>query len=89
MQALSQAFGNDAQVSHALQRASFEVRKEKRPDYYALLKVIARLITLDCLSLRRSVQTTTQGVPSNDSVIAYHRLVMATHHRYEYALRIH
>jgi hypothetical protein len=43
MQALSQAFGNDAQVSHALQRASFEVRKEKRPDYYALLKVCRRI----------------------------------------------
>ena len=27
------------QVSLALQRASFEVRKAKRPDYYALLKV--------------------------------------------------
>ena len=43
MQALSQTFGNDAQVSHALQRASFEVRKEKRPDYYALLKVCRRM----------------------------------------------
>jgi len=39
MQALSHTFGNDAQVSHALQRASFEVRKERRPDYYALLQV--------------------------------------------------
>jgi len=36
---LSQTFGNDSQVSHALQRAAFEVRREKRPDYYALLQL--------------------------------------------------
>jgi len=39
MQELSKTFANDSQVSHALQRASFEVRKAKRPDYYALLQV--------------------------------------------------
>lgn len=39
MQHLSQTFQNDAQVSHALNRAAFEVRKERRPDYYGLLKV--------------------------------------------------
>ena len=33
----------DAQVSHALNRATFEVRKAKRPDYYALLQVGASL----------------------------------------------
>ena len=37
MSTLSQTFQNDTQVSHAHQRASFEVRKAKRPDYYALL----------------------------------------------------
>ena len=36
---LSQTFQNDTQVQHAQQRASFEVRKAKRPDYYALLQV--------------------------------------------------
>lgn len=39
MSTLSQTFQNDTQVSHAHQRASFEVRKAKRPDYYALLNV--------------------------------------------------
>ena len=32
-------FHNDPQVSHAVQKASFEVRKARRPDYYALLEV--------------------------------------------------
>ena len=39
MQQLANTFQNDAQVSHAVQRASFEVRKAKRPDYYQLLSV--------------------------------------------------
>lgn len=40
MEALSRdLFANDPQVKHALQRASFEVRKEQRPNYYELLKV--------------------------------------------------
>ena len=39
MSLLSQTFHNDTQVQHAQQRASFEVRKAKRPDYYALLQV--------------------------------------------------
>ena len=39
MHTISQTFQNDPQVSHALQRASFEVRKAKRPDYYALLNI--------------------------------------------------
>lgn len=34
-----QCFQSDPQVSHAVQRASFEVRKLKRPDYYGLLEV--------------------------------------------------
>mmetsp|Transcript_82929 Transcript_82929/g.165535 ORF Transcript_82929/g.165535 Transcript_82929/m.165535 type:complete len:370 (-) Transcript_82929:134-1243(-) len=38
MQTLAQTFQNDAQVTHALNRAAFEVRKERRPDYYALLQ---------------------------------------------------
>jgi len=47
MRRLSQTFQNDAQVSHALQRASFEVRKEKRPDYYVLLQVPSIASTLE------------------------------------------
>ena len=39
MQALSKTYQHDPAVSHALNRASFEVRKERRADYYALLKV--------------------------------------------------
>ena len=39
MQTLSQTFSNDAQVTHALNRAAFEVRKAKRPNYYDLLHV--------------------------------------------------
>ena len=39
MSALAQTFQNDTQVAHAQQRASFEVRRAKRPDYYALLGV--------------------------------------------------
>mmetsp|Transcript_10872 Transcript_10872/g.31580 ORF Transcript_10872/g.31580 Transcript_10872/m.31580 type:complete len:238 (-) Transcript_10872:366-1079(-) len=31
--------GNDTQINHALQRAQFEIRKRKRPDYYGLLQV--------------------------------------------------
>jgi DnaJ homolog subfamily C member 7 len=58
MQALSQTFGNDAQVSHALQRASFEVRKEKRPDYYALLKVpsIASIMEIKSAYKQRALE---------------------------------
>ena len=32
-------FGNDPQISHAYNRAQFEVRKQKRPDYYLILGV--------------------------------------------------
>ena len=39
MSTLAQTFQNETQVSHAQQRASFEVRKAKRPDYYGLLGV--------------------------------------------------
>jgi len=39
MTELAKTFGQDSQVSHALQRASFEVRRAKRPDYYTLLQV--------------------------------------------------
>lgn len=39
MSTLAQTFQNDTQVTHAQQRASFEVRRVKRPDYYALLQV--------------------------------------------------
>merc|ERR1719231_908035 len=39
MSSLAQTYQNDAQVNHAQQRASFEVRKAKRPDYYAMLNV--------------------------------------------------
>jgi len=39
MQEVSKTFGADSQIQHALQRASFEVRKARRPDYYALLQV--------------------------------------------------
>jgi len=39
MTELQRTFGSDAQVTHAAQRASFEVRKAKRPDYYGLLGV--------------------------------------------------
>merc|ERR1711990_527082 len=38
MQSLMQTWGQgDAVVRHAYERADFEVRKEKRPDYYALI----------------------------------------------------
>merc|ERR1719198_362067 len=37
MTTLQQTFQNDAQVTHAVQKASFEVRRAKRPDYYELL----------------------------------------------------
>jgi len=39
MQALAQTFQNDAQVTHAVQKASFEVRRTKRPKYYELLEI--------------------------------------------------
>jgi len=39
MQALAQTFQNDAQVTHAVQKASFEVRRAKRPKYYELLEI--------------------------------------------------
>mmetsp|Transcript_37526 Transcript_37526/g.119380 ORF Transcript_37526/g.119380 Transcript_37526/m.119380 type:complete len:222 (-) Transcript_37526:818-1483(-) len=40
LQAVKDGFaGNDTQINHALQRAQFEIRKKKRPDYYALLRV--------------------------------------------------
>ena len=44
---LSKTFGNDSQVTHALQRASFEVRKARRTDYYALLGVPTIASTLE------------------------------------------
>lgn len=36
---LQKLYGHDAQISHAFQRANFEVRKMRRPDLYALLRV--------------------------------------------------
>lgn len=39
MEQLARTFEHDTRVRGALQRASFEVRKEARPDYYALLGV--------------------------------------------------
>merc|ERR1711871_560415 len=58
MQELSKTFGNDSQVSHALQRASFEVRKAKRPDYYALLQVpsIASQIEIKAAYKQRALE---------------------------------
>jgi len=47
MSALSQTFQNDAQVNHALQTASFEVRKEKRPRYYDILQVPSIASTME------------------------------------------
>jgi tetratricopeptide (TPR) repeat protein len=39
METLTQGWGaNDATVRHARERAEFELRKSKRPDYYALLQ---------------------------------------------------
>jgi len=58
MESLSQTFQNDAQVSHALQRASFEVRKAKRPDYYAVLNVpsIASTIEIKAAYKQRALE---------------------------------
>merc|ERR1719198_2519209 len=39
MSSLAQTYQNDPAVNHAVQRASFEVRKAKRPDYYEILNV--------------------------------------------------
>lgn len=39
MQKIEPTFTNDTRVRGAVQRASFEVRKQTRPDYYALLNV--------------------------------------------------
>jgi len=58
MQELVQTFGNDSQVGHALQRASFEVRKMKRPDYYSLLGVpsIASSIEIKAAYKQRALE---------------------------------
>lgn len=42
---MSQIFEHDSLVRHWHQKADFEVRKAKRPDYYALLMVSASLIS--------------------------------------------
>jgi len=47
LEGLMQTFGQDTQVSAAYKRAQFEVRKERRPDYYALLAVPSVASTLE------------------------------------------
>jgi len=58
MQELSKTFGNDSQVQHALQRASFEVRRVRRPDYYSLLQVpsIASQIEIKAAYKQRALE---------------------------------
>ena len=90
MQALSQTFGNDAQVSHArrsehLHASALTGLWQRRAGEPRAAAGVVRGAQGEASRLLRA----TQGVPSKNSVIAYHRLVMATHHRYEYALRIH
>lgn len=41
------SLGHDAQISGAYNRAQFEVRKARRPDYYALLRVPTRASTME------------------------------------------
>jgi len=58
MQSLSQTFQSDSQVQHALNRAAFEVRKAKRPDYYELLRVpsIASSIEIKAAYKQRALE---------------------------------
>ena len=44
---LERGFANDTQINGACQKAEFEVRKAKRPDYFALLQVPSIASTLE------------------------------------------
>ena len=58
MEQLARTFEHDTRVRGALQRASFEVRKEARPDYYALLGVpsIASVVEIKSAYKQRALE---------------------------------
>lgn len=69
MAAMLKLYENDPQIKHAYHRANFEVRKARRPDLYALLKVpsIASAPEIKAAYRQRALEMHPDRVDANDA----------------------
>lgn len=74
MTALLEIFANDTQINGAYQRAEFEVRRAKRPDYFSLLQVPSIASSLEIKAAYKQVARQCRTLRPHEACVCRHSL---------------